>query len=204
MLEIRFDSYDPDRGIIFLEPAGDAHGRPRGAQGQNRHRDLAFGLAPDFLARALVVGGDVVGIVELIRSEILFRMLAHEVVDNLDRAIRAEDGGRQNQFRPEGAQNLLALFARRFRHGQAESITLGGRGQGQADAGVSARRLQDDLVFRQLAAPFRAFDHGQGDPILDGASRIEALNLGEDLHARIGVQVPDLHKRRISDRLDEA
>ena len=172
MLEIRLYSYDSDSRIIFLESPGDPHGRTAGAQGRNNHCDIAFRLPPDLLSRPVIMGSHVVGIVELVGTEISVRMFTHQMVGYLNGPVGALVCGREHQFRSQRPENALPLLACRLRHRQAESVTLGRRHQRQADTCIAAGRFQNHLILRQLPALFGLLDHMNGNPVLDRAARV--------------------------------
>jgi len=200
MLEIGLDPDNPDRGIVLLETPGDPHGGSRRSQGHDHHGYRPCGLAPDLRRRAFVMGPDIVRVVELIRPEILARRFPHHEIGRLDGAVRTQVGRGEVQLGAHGLQDLLSFLAGRFRHGQAETIALGGGHQGQANARVAAGRLQNDLVLCQFAPRFGALDHGQGRPVLYGTAGIEAFHLGQDFHAGIVVEAAYFHQRRVADR----
>jgi hypothetical protein len=58
-----------------------------------------------------------------------------------------------------------------------EPESLDGGHEGQADARVARRRLDDDGARSQHAAGLGVLDHGQGDAVLDRAARVGALQL---------------------------
>jgi hypothetical protein len=199
---VGLDADDPDRGVVFLEAHRAAHGRAGGAQGGHEHRHLALGLLPDLHGRAVVVGGEIVGVVELIDQEVLPGVFAHERVGFLDGPVRTESGGGEAQLSAKGLEDLLALLTGRLGHGEAQAVSLRRGHHRQADPRVAAGRLQDDLVARQLPALLGPLDHVQGRPVLHGPSRVEALELREDPDVGVGVELADLDERRVADRLE--
>ena len=172
MLEIRLYSHDSDSRIVFLESPGDPHGRAAGAQGRNDHCDIAFRLPPDLLSRAVIMGSHIVGIVELVGTEIAVRMFTHQVVGYLNGSIGALVCGRENQLRSQCLENALPLLACRLRHRLAEPVSLGRRHQRQADPCIAAGRFQHHLFLRQLPALLGLLDDMSGDPDLDRAPPI--------------------------------
>jgi len=200
---VGLDADDPDGGVVLLEAHRAAHGRARRAQGGHEHRDLALGLLPDLHGRAVVVGGEIVGVVELVDQEVLAGVGAHQLVGLLDGAVGAQGGGGEAELRAEGLEDLLAFLAGRLGEGEAQPVALGGGHQGEPDPRVAARRLEDDLVARQLAPLLGTLDHVQGGPVFHGPPGIEALELCEDFDVGVGVELADLDKRRVADRLED-
>jgi hypothetical protein len=86
-----------------------------------------------------------------------------------------------DQFGPERPDELLALLAHALRHDDADAVALEPADQGDADPGVARGRLADGGVGAELAVPFGALDHGQGDAVLDAAAGVEELRLGVDV-----------------------
>ena len=105
------------------------------------------------------------------------------------------------------AQQALALAAHPLGQRQDEVIALGGADERERDAGVAAGRL-DDRRAAGLDAPLGLgrLDHRDADPVLDAATRVERLELGEQLDARVGRRRALEHpgqadQRRIPDEL---
>ncbi len=199
---VGLDTDDPDVGVVFLEAPRAAHNRPGGAEGGHEQGDLPPGLLPDLHGRAVIVGGDVVLVVELIDEEVLVGVFPHDGIGFLDGAVGPEGSGREPQLRAEGLEDLLALLAGRLGQGEAQAVALGGGHHGKPDSRVAARRFEDDLVVRELAALLGPLDHVEGRPVLHGPSRVEALELRVDLHILVGVEFADLDERRVADGLE--
>ena len=84
-------------------------------------------------------------------------------------------------------QQRHPLAAHALGHGQHQLVALGRADEGQRDAGVAARRLDD----RRAAGldpplPLGVLDHRHADPVLDAAARVERLELGEQPRLRLG------------------
>ncbi len=86
----------------------------------------------------------------------------------------------QDQLRPQGRDQLLALLAHALRHDDAYPVALQPADQRQADARVAGAGLQHDAVRSEEAVPFGPLEHGQRDAVLDAAARVEELRLGVD------------------------
>ena len=129
----------------------------------------------------LVVVGLPVGlVVELVGEEIAVREFPGHGVGLLDGPVGAPFGRGQQDLGAIGLHDLAALNRGRLRHDQDAPVALGGADHGQADAGVAAGGLEDDLVFGQFAALLTRLDHGQGDPLLDRSTGIAGLQLAVD------------------------
>ena len=84
-----------------------------------------------------------------------------------------------------------------------ELVAAGGAGEGQADAGVAAGRLDDGGVLVDLAVALGGVDHGHADAVLDRPERVEVLQLGD--HGRLGVadHAAQADQRRVADGLGD-
>ena len=89
-------------------------------------------------------------------------------------------GGAQDDFGAIRAQKGLLLHGLLVRHDEDAPIALQHGGDGQAVTGVAAGGLDDRAARLEQARPLRRLDHGQADPVLDGAARIEHLHLGQE------------------------
>ena len=70
-----------------------------------------------------------------------------------------------------------------FGHGQDQPVAFYGGGDGEADAGVAAGRLDDQRAGLQHAALFGILDHRNADPVLHAGAGIAGFHLDEDFGA---------------------
>jgi hypothetical protein len=68
---------------------------------------------------------------------------------------------------------------------------------GEADAGVTAGELDDGLAGLEGAGAFGVFDDAKGEAVLDGAERVEGLDLDVEVDA-LGRELVDLDGRRVA------
>ena len=109
----------------------------------------------------------------------------------------------QHKLGTVGLQQVAAFHAHGLRHGEDDPVSPGGGHGGQANAGVSAGRLNDHGVRLQNALGFGIVDHGSGHSILDTASRIEVLQLAVNGGFQM-IQcdvIGQLQKRRAADKV---
>ena len=76
-------------------------------------------------------------------------------------------------------------------HDEDRPITADRTGQREANAGITARRLDHCPPRLQLSQLLRAVDHCRADAILDAASRIVGLHLGENQRIQSAREVVD-------------
>src|SRR5207245_7440328 len=67
---------------------------------------------------------------------------------------------------------------------------------------VAARRLDDRPARPELPGPLRLFDHGQPDPVLYAAARVELLELGEDGRLDPAGDLVQAHQRSVPDEVE--
>jgi len=204
MLQVRLDADDLNAAIEFLEPLRNAHRGAGGSERDHHGGDPALGLIPDFLRRPEIMGPDVIGVVELIGAEILFRVFPKHPVSDLDGAVRPLRRGGKDQLRAHRPQNFFALFAGRFGHGQAQLVAFRRGHHGQSDAGIAAGRLQNDPAGFQVAPFFGVFDHAERRSVFNGSPGIRGLQLGQNRDLFIRIQLRDFHQRRVADAIHNA
>eukprot|EP00428_Durinskia_dybowskii_P003288 CAMPEP_0170287060 /NCGR_PEP_ID=MMETSP0116_2-20130129/43582_1 /TAXON_ID=400756 /ORGANISM="Durinskia baltica, Strain CSIRO CS-38" /LENGTH=171 /DNA_ID=CAMNT_0010538467 /DNA_START=73 /DNA_END=588 /DNA_ORIENTATION=- len=96
----------------------------------------------------------------------------------------AELRRRDDDLRAEHAHHFPALHGEGRRHRGDEAVAALGAEHGQGDARVPARGLHDRAARPQLPPALRVMDGGQGEPVLQGAARVEVLALYIEVHAR--------------------
>ncbi len=129
----------------------------RGAEGENHCVHFPVGLFEYLGPCAVIVCLGIGGVVELIGHEIAVRVFPDEVVNFFDGAVRAEGAWSKQQFGAEGLEDLLALEACCFRHGQEQPVAFDRGDNGKSDPGVSARSLDDNLAGSELSFAFGGF-----------------------------------------------
>ena len=102
--------------------------------------DCAIRICPDLFSRRLLVDFRIGRIVELARHNGAgcFRQNFLRLGDGAAHPLLFRG---QNQLGAEIGQHLAPLDGHGFRHGQDQAIAPAGRRKGEADAGVSRRRL---------------------------------------------------------------
>ena len=72
------------------------------------------------------------------------------------------------------------------------------------DAGVAARRVDEDLVARQPAVRQRVEHHPERGAVLDAAAGVRELELRPHLDVgHVAVDLPQAHERRVADGVDD-
>jgi len=196
---VGLDADHLNRRVAFLHGLQDAHGRSCSAERHHHDVDLAIGLVVDFRTGMKVVGGRIRRTVELVGHEIEVRVLAHKMIHLFNGAVRPLVARRQQQLRPESLEDFLPLEAGRFRHRQDNAVSLDRRHHGQADAGVAAGGLDDDLGGRQDALPFGGLDEGEGWSVFYRATGVLGLPFSVKRDLRVGIQTIDPNQRCIAD-----
>ncbi len=121
-------------------------------------------------------------------------------------AFHALRGGRENQFGAKQSQHLAAFDRHRFGHHQNQPIAARRRDEGERNAGVARRRLdQNTAPGRDQALRLERIDHRNADAVLDAGDRIEEFELGEKMgdDALFLADSVDADERRIADRIGD-
>ena len=105
--------------------------------------------------------------------------------DGARHALRA--GGEHN-LRTIGGGELATLDAHGLGHGEDHLVAAGRGEHGEADAGVSARGLDDGAAGLELAGRLGRVEHVAGDAVLYGAAGVRGLVLAQDTGA-VGADV---------------
>jgi hypothetical protein len=119
-----------------------------------------------------------------------------------DGARRPQRRRRQHDLRAEEAHQLAPLDAETFGHHENAGIALRSAHHRQADAGISARHLDNSLPGLQLAGFLGRLDHAQREPVLHRPERIEGFDLDPHIHARRRHAV-DLHNGGPADSFED-
>ncbi|MPM98441.1 hypothetical protein SDC9_145627 [bioreactor metagenome] len=199
---IGLDGDDLDARLAGLQHFADTGHRAAGTDAGDEDIDLAVGVAPDFLRRRVAVDFRVGRVLELLRDEV-FRIAVGQCPGLGDGAAHAFRTRRQNQFRPVGLEQQLALAAHRFGHGEGALDAARGADHGQADAGVAGSRFEYHGIRPDLAGGDGGVEHGDGDAILDTVAGIEEFQLGDDGGAAAGSNAIELDERRVADQFGD-
>ncbi len=141
-------------------------------------------------------------VIELFRQPRPLRVCRVLLGDAL-RFLDAFRTGREDELRAKGLEQLAALHRHRVGHHQRALVALCRGHEGQADAGVAARRFDDGLPRFELARLLRFADHGDGDAIFDRGERIEGFQFRSHLRRSGGDDAVEPHERRAPDQLGD-
>ena len=198
---LRFD--DLNGRVLFLQPHADAHQRPGCAERRDEMRQRAVGLLPDLFRRRAVVRQLVVDIHELVRVEIFVRLFCNHRRSFADGAVGAFGGGRQHDFAAESLDHPAAFNRNGFAHHDDDVIAFDRSDHGQTDAGVAAGGFDDGFARRQAAVGLGLFDHGERNPVLDAAGRVEPFQLRPDFNGGVRGHMVDGNQRRVADGVQD-
>ncbi len=158
-------------------------------------------LVEDLLRGALVMGTRV-GLVPVLVGHVVGGVGFGHLEGELDGAVRALRTLGVDDVGAVHPQQLGALLGDVVGHHDLERIALAPADHRQRDAGVAGGRLEDGVPGLDRAALLGVLDHVLGDPVLDGAGGIAALELGPEADLGLGRQSRQLDQRCVADRLE--
>ena len=169
----RLDRHGGD-GLAFgvLDVAADAGQRAAGADAGDEYVDVAVGVFPDFRAGGFFMDRRVGRVAELLQDQVTIRVGGDDLFRFGDGAFHAFRPFGQYQIGAQRLEQLAALDAHGFRHGQRQLVTACGGNEGQRDAGVAAGRLHQLFAGGQHAALFRIPNHIGTDAAFDAEARV--------------------------------
>ncbi len=177
----RVAAHDADRGVLLLEIVPHTGHRPASAGRRDEMRDAAARLLPQLGTGRRLVGGGVGLVVELV-GEHGVRRLVGDPLRHHDVVVRmvGRHGGRgHNHLGAERLEQTDFLLRHLVGHREDALVAFDRGGDGQADARVAARALDNGAARLEAALALEALDDRNADPILDRPARIENLGLGE-------------------------
>ena len=199
------DRDDMDRGLLLLEIAGGAADGAARAGARDEGIDLPVQIRPDLGAGRAVVRVGVGGVFKLPGDEAAGQ-LRRQLLGPGDGARHAVFAGGEHQLGAVGREQGAPLGAHGVGHGENDAVAAGDADGGEPDAGVAARRLDDDSARLQQAALLGIVQHGAGDAVLYAARGVKIFDLGQQVclqAARCG-EALQLHERRVADKLGNA
>ena len=197
----RLDGDDTDARARSLQGSPHPGHRPARPDARDEGVEAALRRGQDLGARARLVHLRVRRVVELAGHEAA-GVVCEDPVRLLDGALHELLARRQHEDRPVVLEQAPALEAHVVRHGEHEPVTLHGGHEGEADAGVAARGLDDRVSGLQRALLLGRFDHGEGDAILRAPGGVEALELDHDLRRALRDHATETHHGRRPDEVE--
>src|SRR5205823_5862196 len=177
---VRLDGGDANARLLLAQiatGAGDGTARPDAG---DEDVNLASRISPDLRTGRLVVDRRVGRVVELAHHDGAVPELGEELLRLRDRPLHPLRAFGEHDAAAQRAEHVPALDGHRLGHRENAAIAAGDGGVGNPDAGVAARRLDDDHARLERAAPDRVVDHRRPDAVLHRVERIVALVLYGD------------------------
>jgi hypothetical protein len=134
-------------------------------------------------------------------GDLLGEAVRHGVVGL--RRVRLDRRRADHDLGSVGAQHRDLLLAHLVGHHEDAPVPLLRGCDGEADAGVAGRGLDDRAAGLQLAFPFGLLDHREADPVLDRAAGIDVLQLGEESRLDACADRVETDDRRVADELED-
>jgi hypothetical protein len=175
--------HDARRRVMGLEREGHAGQGAAGAAGAGEGVHPPIGLDDDLGASGAAVPLAVVQVVELVGPEPTLRF-GHAARDmDVIAGVLIGLGGDEPEIGADHAQKVDLFLTLRFRHHDDAAIAARIAHQGQADAGIAGRALDQRAAGLQVTARFGAEDDGLGSAILHRAAGVHEFRLAQDVAA---------------------
>ena len=88
-------------------------------------------------------------------------------------------------------------------HREDAAVAAAGGDDGQADAGVARRRLDDGPARPEPPLAFRRIDHGERGAVLDAASGVQELQLGQHLAGKVPSDPVETDEGGVADQVQQ-
>src|SRR5690606_13719557 len=102
-----------------------------------------------------------------------------------------------DNFRSEGAHQLLFLHRKFLWNGENDAVPLADGRQGEPNPSVASRRFDNRSARLQFSALLSGLYEGDAQAVFDAAARIEHLQLGKQADAPRKGKVSDAKHRRV-------
>ena len=203
---LRVGADHANRGVLLLQVLADPGDRAAGADAGDERGDPAVGLPPDLRARRPVVGLGVARVEVLVRLKSPGNLPGQAVGDRVIRlrGLTLDVGGADHHLGAVRAQQADLLRRHLVGHDEDHLVALDRRGHGEPVAGVARRRLDDRASGPEQAAALGVLEHGQADPVLDAATGVELLELGEHKRPEPLGDLAQPDQRGVADQVEDA
>src|SRR5262249_42197801 len=156
-------------------------------------------LFPNLVCGGAVMRLPVRRIAVLVWIEVSSRLSLDDFVHSANRTIGPFIPRSNDEFRPIRPEDALALMRGTGRQAQLHRISERRADHGVSNAGVSARRVDNDLSRVQLTALESGLNHAQRRPILHRAAGVKPFGLGIELGVRkLGANPSQVQQWRIA------
>ena len=117
--------------------------------------------------------------------------------------VRGDGGGRDDDLGAVGLEHVALVLADLVRAHEDAVVALALGDQGQADAGVAGRRLDDGAAGLERAGGLGGLDHPQRDAVLHRPAGVQVLDLGQHRGGDALGDVVELDERRVADEVGD-
>ena len=191
-------------GIEFAQAARGADECAARAEACDEMRDAAFGLIPDFVGGAVIVGLPVRGIAVLIGIKIFFRIGGDDFVDFANGAVGGFVARSHDEFGAERGEDALAFVRSAVGQSEFDGIAERGADHGVGDAGVAAGGVDDGFAGSESAGFQAGLDHAECGAVFDGAAGIEPFGFGGEFDVgELAADAFESQQRRVADAIED-
>src|ERR1019366_829896 len=159
--------------------AGD---RAAGADARDEVRDLAAGVSPDLGTGRQVVALGVLGVGVLVGLPATLDLLGQPVAHRVVRVgvLRRQRCRGHHDLGAVGLQDVALVLADLVGADEHALVSAALGDQGQPDPGVARGGFHDGAARLELTAGLGGIDHPNGDAVLDRATGVDVLHLGQN------------------------
>ena len=188
-----------------LEVASDPGDGAAGADAGDEVRDAAAGLAPNLGTGRAFVFGRIVRVRILVRAERIRRLarqaIGHGVVAG--RIIGRHGRRAHDHLRAVGTKERHLLRTHLVGHDKNALIPALRGHDRETYPGIPRSGLHDRAAGLEEPVPLGRVDHRYRRPILDAASRIESLDLGDEITLQVTAEATHAHHRRVAHQVQQ-
>ena len=199
------DGHDARLRAVLLEVAADAGDRPSRPDRDDDRVDVSpVGLLPELRAGGLVVRFGVRRIRVLVGLEATGDLLREPIRDRVVALgrVRIDRGRRDHDLGAVRAEHRDLLLAHLVRHDEDAAVAAQRGRHRQTDAGVAGGRLHDRPARPKATVLLGGLDHREADAVLHRATRIQVLELGQQLARHVAAEALEADDRSASDELE--
>src|SRR5690349_17839374 len=146
--------------------------------------DAAFGLIPDFVGGAVIVGLPVGSVAVLIGIKIFLRIGGDDLVDFADGSVGRFVAGSDDEFGAECRKDALAFVRSAIGKCEFHGVAESGADHSVGDASVAASGVDDGFAGSESTGFQAGLNHAERGAVFYGTTGVEPFGLGGEFDVR--------------------